>query len=63
MAGAVLRAEREQGVTVLLAEQNLRFAAERRGSCGGDRDGRIVWSGTMATLTADADLRGRFLGV
>jgi branched-chain amino acid transport system ATP-binding protein len=52
MATAIL-ALKEQGVTVLLAEQNLHFAARVADRAAVIETGRIVWSGTMADLQAD----------
>ena len=62
MAGAV-RAMKAAGVTVLLAEQNLRFAEQV-----GDRavvleTGTVAWTGPMSDLSADPAIRTRFLGV
>ena len=62
MAQAIL-ALKAEGVTILLAEQNLRFA-----SGVGDRavvleSGRVVWTGTMAALDADEAARRAYLAV
>ena len=54
---------RAVGVTVLIAVQNFRFAASVADRAALIETGRIVWSGTMADLAADAPLRGRYLGV
>ena len=57
---AAVRAMKAAGVTVLLAEQNMRFA-ERVGDRAFVLEaGRVAWSGTMAAL---ADVRARYLGV
>ena len=48
---------KEPGVTVLLAEQNFRFAARVADSAVVIESGRIVWSGTMADLLADDAVR------
>ncbi len=58
-----IRALREEGIAVLLAEQNFRFAARVGDRAAVIETGRIVWTGEIATLAADADLRGRYLGV
>jgi branched-chain amino acid transport system ATP-binding protein len=62
MAAAVRELSRA-GVTVLLAEQNLRFAG-----AGADRaliieKGRIRYRGTLAELAADAEVRSAYLTV
>ena len=62
MAEAV-RAMKTAGVSVLLAEQNLRFAARV-----GDRvvvleTGAVAWGGTVSELVADGAVRRRYLGV
>ncbi len=59
----VILALKAEGATVLLAEQNLGFAARV-----GDRavileTGAIVWEGTMAALMHDEAVRGRHLQV
>jgi branched-chain amino acid transport system ATP-binding protein len=58
-----VRALREEGVTVLLAEQNFRFAARVADRAAVIETGRIVWTGALQELAADATLRGRYLGV
>ena len=58
-----IRALREQGVTVLLAEQNFRFAARIAERAAVIETGRIAWSGTLQELAADAATRSRYLGV
>jgi branched-chain amino acid transport system ATP-binding protein len=58
-----VRALREEGVTVLLAEQNFRFAARVADRAAVIETGRIVWTGALQELAADAALRGRYLGV
>jgi branched-chain amino acid transport system ATP-binding protein len=62
MAHAVL-ALKAAGVTVLLAEQNLHFAARVADRAVVIETGRIVWSGTMAALLADAQMRAAHLQV
>ena len=58
-----LQALKRDGLTVLLAEQNLHFAA-----CVADRAavlemGRIVWTGPISGLESDVGLRDRYLAV
>ena len=62
MAHAVL-ALKQAGVTVLLAEQNFHFAARVADRAAVIESGRIVWSGTMAALLADAAVRAAHLQV
>ncbi len=62
MAETVL-ALKQQGVTVLLAEQNFHFAARVADRAAVIESGRIVWSGTMAALLADAAVRAAHLQV
>ena len=62
MAHAVL-ALKAAGVTVLLAEQNLHFAARVADRAAVIESGRIVWSGTMAALLADEAVRAAHLQV
>lgn len=49
--------------TVLLVEQNFHFAKALGQSVAVIDDGRIVHSGSMADLAADAALQSRFLGL
>jgi branched-chain amino acid transport system ATP-binding protein len=62
MAGAIL-ALKQEGVTVLLAEQNLHFAARVADRAAVIEKGRIVWTGTMAALQADEAARTAYLAV
>jgi branched-chain amino acid transport system ATP-binding protein len=62
MAGAIL-ALKQEGVAVLLAEQNLHFAARVADGAVVLESGRVVWSGSMAALEANAEVRLRHLGV
>ncbi len=52
---------RADGVAVLLAEQNLAFAAGMADRAAVIETGRIVWAGEMAALRASAALRERYL--
>jgi branched-chain amino acid transport system ATP-binding protein len=62
MAKVVL-ALKQQGVTVLLAEQNLHFALRVADRAAVIETGRIVWNGTMAALAADAAVRAAYWAV
>jgi branched-chain amino acid transport system ATP-binding protein len=62
MAHAIL-ALKQEGVTILLAEQNLHFAARVADRAAVIEKGRIVWTGTMAALQADAAARSAYLAV
>lgn len=61
--GRIIAEIRKAGVTVLLVEQNTRFAmqvADRHHILYG---GRIVWEGTTEEFAADEDVQKRYLGV
>jgi branched-chain amino acid transport system ATP-binding protein len=60
---AALAALKGAGMTVLLAEQNLRFAKRVADHAAVIETGRVVWTGTMAALLADAAVRDRYLAV
>jgi branched-chain amino acid transport system ATP-binding protein len=62
MAHAI-RALKHEGVTVLLAEQNLHFAASVADHAVILESGRVAWSGTMAALKADKAARQAYLAV
>jgi branched-chain amino acid transport system ATP-binding protein len=62
MAHAIL-ALKQEGVTVLLAEQNLHFAARVADRAAVIEKGRIVWTGTMAALQGDEAARAAYLAV
>ena len=62
MAGAI-RAMRDEGVTVVLAEQNLHFAVQVADRAAVIERGRIAWAGTVAALQADAAARAAHLAV
>jgi branched-chain amino acid transport system ATP-binding protein len=62
MAHAIL-ALKQEGVTILLAEQNLHFAARVADRAAVIEKGRIVWTGTMADLQADETTRTAYLAV
>jgi branched-chain amino acid transport system ATP-binding protein len=62
MAHAIL-ALKQEGVTILLAEQNLHFANRVADRAAVIEKGRIVWSDTMAALQADEAARRTWLAV
>jgi len=62
MAHAITALQQE-GVTVLLAEQNLHVAARVATRAAVIEKGRIIWSGTMAELQADEAARAAYLAV
>ena len=58
---AAIRALRTEGVTVLVAEQNLHFAAGVADRAAILETGRLVWTGDTAGLLADHAARARYL--
>ena len=62
MAHAI-HAMRQSGVTILLAEQNLHFAAAIADQAAVIEKGRIVWTGAIAALMHDGDLRARHFAI
>ena len=60
---AVLRAVNQQGVTVLLVEQNARLALQLADRGYVLEQGRVVGSGTGAELLADTGVQRAYLGV
>jgi branched-chain amino acid transport system ATP-binding protein len=60
MVQAVLALKRA-GVTLLLAEQNLAFAARVADQAAVIETGRIVWRGTVAALQADETVQAAYL--
>jgi branched-chain amino acid transport system ATP-binding protein len=60
---AAMRELKSSGVSVLLSEQNLRFAAAVCDRAYVIEQGRIRWSGTMAELARDDAARARYLAV
>ncbi len=60
---AAIRALKKEGLSVLLSEQNLHFAAEVSDRAYIIEKGRIRFAGTMAELAADADVRAQYLAV
>lgn len=53
----------QAGVAILLAEQSLHIAQALATRAAIIETGRIVWTGAMATLSADLALRRRYLAV
>lgn len=62
MTAAIL-ALKGQGATILLAEQNLHFAARVADRAVVLESGRVAWAGTMAGLQADEVARTAYLAV
>jgi branched-chain amino acid transport system ATP-binding protein len=62
MASAIL-ALKAEGLTVLLAEQNLHFASGVADGATVVEKGRVVWTGTIAALKADEAVRSQYLAV
>ncbi len=60
---AALKTLRQEGLSILLAEQNLHFAAEVATQAVILESGRVAWTGSMAALQADAGTHGRYLAV
>ena len=58
-----IRALKEEGLSVLLSEQNLRFASAVSDRAYIIEKGRIRFSGTMAALAADGEVRAQYLAV
>jgi branched-chain amino acid transport system ATP-binding protein len=54
---------KRSNTTVLLVEQNFRFAASLGDTVAVMDDGRVVHTGTMAALAADSALQTRLLGL
>ncbi len=54
---------KQEGVTVLLAEQNLHFAARVADRAVVIEKGRIAWSGSIAALQQDETARAQYLSV
>jgi branched-chain amino acid transport system ATP-binding protein len=62
MAAAIL-ALKTEGLSILLAEQNLHFAARVASRAVVLESGCVVWTGSIAALEADADAHARYLAV
>ena len=62
MANAIL-ALKSEGLTILLAEQNLHFAGGVADNATVVEKGQVVWSGSMEALKADDKARTNYLAV
>jgi branched-chain amino acid transport system ATP-binding protein len=60
---ATIRELKARGLSVLLSEQNLRFARMVSDRAYIIEKGRIRWEGTMSDLDADEDARRKYLSV
>jgi branched-chain amino acid transport system ATP-binding protein len=60
---AAIRALKKEGLSVLLSEQNLHFAAEVSDRAYIIEKGGIRFSGTMTELAANPDVRAQYLAV
>jgi branched-chain amino acid transport system ATP-binding protein len=61
--GRLLRALRDDGATVLLAEQNVHFCLRLATHAVVIDKGAVVWQGDAAALAADDAVRARYLAV
>lgn len=59
---AALTTLRDQGLTLLLAEQDLRFAARLAEKAVVMERGTLVWRGPLSALRADPEMLARYLG-
>jgi branched-chain amino acid transport system ATP-binding protein len=62
MARTILQLK-QAGIGILLSEQNLPFAQAVADRAYVLEKGQIVWSGAMAALAGDANVRRQYLGV
>ena len=62
MARTILQLK-QAGIGLLLSEQNLPFAQAVADRAYVLEKGQIVWSGAMAALAGDANVRRQYLGV
>ena len=60
---AAIAGLRADGMSILLAEQNLHFARRVASDAVVLESGRVVWAGSLAALHADADAYRRYLAV
>jgi branched-chain amino acid transport system ATP-binding protein len=61
--GQVIKKLQESGISILLVEQNLRFALKYANTIHILNRGRIVHSSSPEALAKDTEIRSRFLGV
>jgi branched-chain amino acid transport system ATP-binding protein len=59
---ASLATLRNQGLTLVLAEQNLRFAARLAEQAIVMERGKLAWQGPLSVLREDAEMLSRYLG-
>ena len=60
---AAIRSLKDEGLSTLIVDKNLRELAGLADHCVILERGRSVWQGAPAALTADAELQNRYLGV
>lgn len=58
-----LRELKAGGATILMVEQNFKLAKALGDHAAVMEDGRILWSGAMATLASDQGLQARLMGL
>lgn len=58
-----LRELKQGGATILMVEQNFKLARALGDHAAVMDDGRIIWSGPMATLATDRELQERLMGL
>lgn len=63
LVGELVNTLRQQGTTIILAEQNLQFCLELADSAVVIDRGRDVFAGTIEELNANAELKKRYLSV
>lgn len=63
LVGELVNTLRQQGTTIILAEQNLQFCLELADSAVVIDRGRDVFAGTIEELNANAELKQRYLSV
>jgi branched-chain amino acid transport system ATP-binding protein len=61
--GEAIRALKREGLTLLISEQNLRFAASITDRAVIVEQGHVRYEGAMAELMADASVREKYLSV
>lgn len=58
-----LRELKTAGATILMVEQNFRLAKALGDHAAVMDNGRVIWTGPMATLAADPELQSRLMGL
>ena len=61
--GRVIRQLKERGYTIIMVEQNFRFAAPLADRHYVIERGKVMWKGTSAELAAAPDVQHRYLGI